>query len=240
MANGKTRVVLPSTISHSGRPFSTACQAGGLPSSAASPVNMTSISIEHSIDQFRDRFLRITREIGRRIVGHDEVVNLTVTSLLAGGHVLLEGIPGRRQDEPRPHAGRRPAPEVLAHSVHARPDARRHRRHQHRAGARAWRDVLRVPARADLRQRGARRRDQPGDAEDPIGPARSDAGRQRVGRLDDLPARAAVPGAGDPEPARDGGHLSAARSAARSVLLQVAGALPDRGGHAPDSRSDDP
>ena len=55
---------------------------------------MTSISIEHSIDQFRDRFLRITREIGRRIVGHDEVVNLTVTSLLAGGHVLLEGIPG--------------------------------------------------------------------------------------------------------------------------------------------------
>jgi MoxR-like ATPase len=54
----------------------------------------TSIAVEQSIDQFRDRFLRITQEVGRRIVGHEEVVNLTVTSLLAGGHVLLEGIPG--------------------------------------------------------------------------------------------------------------------------------------------------
>jgi len=32
--------------------------------------------------------------VGRRIVGHEEIVDLTVTSLLAGGHVLLEGIPG--------------------------------------------------------------------------------------------------------------------------------------------------
>jgi MoxR-like ATPase len=54
----------------------------------------TSIAVEQSIDQFRDRFLRITEEVGRRIVGHEEVVNLTITSLLAGGHVLLEGIPG--------------------------------------------------------------------------------------------------------------------------------------------------
>ena len=55
---------------------------------------MTSTSVERSIDQFRDQFIRITREVGRRIVGHTEVVDLTVTSLLAGGHVLLEGIPG--------------------------------------------------------------------------------------------------------------------------------------------------
>jgi MoxR-like ATPase len=55
---------------------------------------MTSAAVGPSIDLFRDRFVRITREVGRRIVGHEEVVNLTVTSLLAGGHVLLEGIPG--------------------------------------------------------------------------------------------------------------------------------------------------
>jgi MoxR-like ATPase len=55
---------------------------------------MSSISIEQSIDQFRDRFLQISTEVGRRIVGHDDVVRLTITSLLAGGHVLLEGIPG--------------------------------------------------------------------------------------------------------------------------------------------------
>jgi MoxR-like ATPase len=55
---------------------------------------MTTAAVGASIDLFRDRFVRITREVGRRIVGHEEVVNFTVTSLLAGGHVLLEGIPG--------------------------------------------------------------------------------------------------------------------------------------------------
>ena len=55
---------------------------------------MTVTAVAQSIDQFRDRFSRITQEVARRIVGHDEVVNGTVTSLLAGGHVLLEGIPG--------------------------------------------------------------------------------------------------------------------------------------------------
>jgi len=53
-----------------------------------------SAAVGPAIEQFRERFVRITQEVGRRIVGHEEVVNLTVTSLLAGGHVLLEGIPG--------------------------------------------------------------------------------------------------------------------------------------------------
>jgi MoxR-like ATPase len=55
---------------------------------------MTITAVGASIDQFRDRFQNITREIGKRIVGNDDIVQLTVTSLLAGGHVLLEGIPG--------------------------------------------------------------------------------------------------------------------------------------------------
>jgi MoxR-like ATPase len=55
---------------------------------------MTVTAVAESIDQFRDRFARITQEVARRIVGHDDIVNGTVTSLLAGGHVLLEGIPG--------------------------------------------------------------------------------------------------------------------------------------------------
>jgi MoxR-like ATPase len=55
---------------------------------------MTTIAVAQSIEQFRERFLRITEQVGRRIVGHEEIVNGTVTSLLAGGHVLLEGIPG--------------------------------------------------------------------------------------------------------------------------------------------------
>jgi MoxR-like ATPase len=55
---------------------------------------MTPTAVGESIEQFRERFVRITQEVGRRIVGHEDVVNLTVTSLVAGGHVLLEGIPG--------------------------------------------------------------------------------------------------------------------------------------------------
>ena len=55
---------------------------------------MTQTAVAQSIDQFRERFTRITQEVGRRIVGHEHIVHATVTSLLAGGHVLLEGIPG--------------------------------------------------------------------------------------------------------------------------------------------------
>src|SRR5512145_508305 len=55
---------------------------------------MTSTAVAQSIDQFRERFERITRQVARRIVGHEDIVSHTVTSLLAGGHVLLEGIPG--------------------------------------------------------------------------------------------------------------------------------------------------
>ena len=55
---------------------------------------MTVTAVAQSIDQFRERFSRITQEVAQRIVGHDDIVSGTVTSLLAGGHVLLEGIPG--------------------------------------------------------------------------------------------------------------------------------------------------
>jgi MoxR-like ATPase len=50
--------------------------------------------VARQIERFRDQFTRIVAEVGRRIVGQDEIVRQTVTGLLAGGHVLLEGIPG--------------------------------------------------------------------------------------------------------------------------------------------------
>jgi MoxR-like ATPase len=55
---------------------------------------MTTTTVEQHIDHFQEHFVRITKEVGRRIVGNEELVANTVTSLLAGGHVLLEGIPG--------------------------------------------------------------------------------------------------------------------------------------------------
>ena len=55
---------------------------------------MTATAVAQHIDLFRERFVKITQEVGRRIVGNEEIVSSTVMSLLAGGHVLLEGIPG--------------------------------------------------------------------------------------------------------------------------------------------------
>jgi MoxR-like ATPase len=55
---------------------------------------MTTATVAQHIDVFRERFVRITKEVAKRIVGHEDIVANTVTSLLAGGHVLLEGIPG--------------------------------------------------------------------------------------------------------------------------------------------------
>lgn len=49
---------------------------------------------ELSIEQFRETAAQIEREVGKVIVGQQEVVRHVLVSILAGGHVLLEGVPG--------------------------------------------------------------------------------------------------------------------------------------------------
>jgi MoxR-like ATPase len=49
---------------------------------------------ELSVDQFREYAFRIESEVGKVIVGQTEVVRHVLVSILAGGHVLLEGVPG--------------------------------------------------------------------------------------------------------------------------------------------------
>ena len=46
------------------------------------------------IAQFQERFTRLHAEISKRIVGYQEVIDEVLTAMLAGGHVLLEGVPG--------------------------------------------------------------------------------------------------------------------------------------------------
>ncbi|MEJ1962752.1 MAG: MoxR family ATPase [Gammaproteobacteria bacterium] len=46
------------------------------------------------VSRFHSVYDRIKAQIARLIVGQDEVVDGVVTALLAGGHVLLEGVPG--------------------------------------------------------------------------------------------------------------------------------------------------
>jgi MoxR-like ATPase len=55
---------------------------------------MTSEAIQAQLDQFRTDFRRLRAEIGKVIVGQDDIVEGTLTALIAGGHVLLEGVPG--------------------------------------------------------------------------------------------------------------------------------------------------
>jgi len=45
-------------------------------------------------EQFREVFKRLEREVQKVIVGHDEIVDQVLVALFAGGHVLLEGVPG--------------------------------------------------------------------------------------------------------------------------------------------------
>jgi len=56
---------------------------------------MTSEStIQEKAEQFRQRYADVRKQIGRVIVGHDEVVHGVLTCLFVGGHCLLEGVPG--------------------------------------------------------------------------------------------------------------------------------------------------
>jgi MoxR-like ATPase len=52
------------------------------------------MSIEDQAKKFRDNVEALTREIGKVIVGHNEVVRQVIVSILAEGHALLEGVPG--------------------------------------------------------------------------------------------------------------------------------------------------
>ena len=47
-----------------------------------------------TVEQFRDTAARIEDEVGKVIVGQKPVVRHVLIGLIAGGHVLLEGVPG--------------------------------------------------------------------------------------------------------------------------------------------------
>jgi MoxR-like ATPase len=51
-------------------------------------------ALKSDIQASRDVAKRITRELHKRIVGQDEMIERLLIGLLTGGHVLLEGVPG--------------------------------------------------------------------------------------------------------------------------------------------------
>jgi len=52
------------------------------------------MTTEEQIQTFRQAYTALRAEIGKVIVGHEAIVDGTLIALFAGGHVLLEGVPG--------------------------------------------------------------------------------------------------------------------------------------------------
>src|SRR5579863_8540372 len=51
-------------------------------------------SADQRVAEFHDVFTRAEAEVGRVIVGHQQVIRKVLTALFCGGHVLIEGVPG--------------------------------------------------------------------------------------------------------------------------------------------------
>jgi MoxR-like ATPase len=52
------------------------------------------MNTEEQIQSFRETYTAMREEVGKVIVGNNEIVDGTLIAMLAGGHVLLEGVPG--------------------------------------------------------------------------------------------------------------------------------------------------
>jgi MoxR-like ATPase len=51
-------------------------------------------TMERRAREFVDRYTAVREQIGRVIVGHDDIIHGVLTCLFVGGHCLLEGVPG--------------------------------------------------------------------------------------------------------------------------------------------------
>lgn len=51
-------------------------------------------AVEEAIANFNDTFSQVEAEVSRVIVGQQDIIRKTLSAIFAGGHVLLEGVPG--------------------------------------------------------------------------------------------------------------------------------------------------
>jgi MoxR-like ATPase len=61
---------------------------------SAATMSSADAPMEARAEEFRQAYERLKAEIGKVIVGHDEIVHGVLTCLFIGGHALLEGVPG--------------------------------------------------------------------------------------------------------------------------------------------------
>src|SRR5205809_2610394 len=53
-----------------------------------------STAIDQQVVTFQQQFRKVKEEVSKVIVGYGEIIDGVIMSLLASGHVLLEGVPG--------------------------------------------------------------------------------------------------------------------------------------------------
>ncbi len=177
-------------------------------------------TMERRAEEFKQRYTAIQEQIGRVIVGHDEIVHGVLTCLLVGGHCLLEGVPG---------LGKtllvRTLAQVLdldfSHPVHARPDAGRHSRHQHGHGngrGKRFFEFQRGPIFTQICLADEINRATPKTQSAMLETMQEGASHRR---RHPLPVETAVPRHGHAEPDRAGGDLLPCRkpNSDRSLLL---------------------
>jgi MoxR-like ATPase len=63
------------------------------------PDALSPAELQAEADQFRNEFQSVRDAVGKVIVGQQRVVEATLTALLCGGNVLLEGVPGLGKTE---------------------------------------------------------------------------------------------------------------------------------------------
>ena len=59
-----------------------------------STINESEAAVISDIERTAERFAAARQAVARSIFGQDEVVDLTLTTILCGGHALLVGVPG--------------------------------------------------------------------------------------------------------------------------------------------------
>jgi MoxR-like ATPase len=85
--------------------------------------------------EFGETFARLEREIGNVVVGHREALRQILVAFFAGGHVLIEGVPGIGKTLIVRSLGEA-LDLAFARAVHHRPDAGGHHRHARVRGER--------------------------------------------------------------------------------------------------------
>ena len=194
-----------------------------------------------AVERLKDAFASLKGELGKVIVGQEEVIEELLIAIFARGHCLLVGVPGLAKTLMISTLADALDLTLQPHPVHARPDAVRHHRHRGDPGgqgdrARAQFQFLRGPVFANIVLADEINRTPPKTQA-----ALLEAMQERQvtvgGERHRLPRP--VLRAGHAEPDRAGRHLPAARGPARPLHVQHPRRLPRRGGGVRDRPADD-